>query len=45
MVSATDTLYLMDHNLDSANTPADPFTLSREIVRGYWQWGRNAGPV
>ncbi len=43
MVSATDTLLFMDHNLSSANTAADPFTPSWEIIGGYWQWGRK-GP-
>ncbi len=43
LVSATDTLYFMDHNLASANTAADPFTPSWEIIGGYWQWGRK-GP-
>ncbi len=43
MVSATDTLYFMDHNLGSANTSADPLTPSWEIIGGYWQWGRK-GP-
>ncbi len=43
MVSATDTLHFMCHNLASANTAADPFTPSWEIIGGYWQWGRK-GP-
>ncbi len=43
MVSATDTLYFLCHNLASANTCADPFTPSWEIIGGYWQWGRK-GP-
>jgi uncharacterized protein (TIGR02145 family) len=30
----------MCHNLGSANTMADPFTPSWEIIGGYWQWGR-----
>jgi uncharacterized protein (TIGR02145 family) len=42
-VSATDTLIFMCHNLASANTSADPFTPSWEIIGGYWQWGRK-GP-
>ncbi len=32
------------HNLGSANTEADPFTPSWEIIGGYWQWGRK-GPA
>jgi uncharacterized protein (TIGR02145 family) len=39
-VSFTDTLYFLCHNLGSANTSADPFTPSWEIIGGYWQWGR-----
>ena len=31
----------MCHNLGSANTSADPFTPSWEIIGGYWQWGRS----
>jgi uncharacterized protein (TIGR02145 family) len=31
------------HNLASANTAANPFTPSWEIIGGYWQWGRK-GP-
>ena len=31
------------HNLAAANTSADPFTPSWEIIGGYWQWGRT-GP-
>jgi uncharacterized protein (TIGR02145 family) len=30
----------MCHNLASANTSADPFVPSWEIIGGYWQWGR-----
>jgi len=30
------------HNLGVANTSADPFTPSWEIIGGYWQWGRSA---
>jgi uncharacterized protein (TIGR02145 family) len=33
----------MCHNLASANTNADPFSPSWEIIGGYWQWGRK-GP-
>jgi uncharacterized protein (TIGR02145 family) len=33
----------MCHNLGAANTAADPFTPSWEIIGGYWQWGRK-GP-
>jgi uncharacterized protein (TIGR02145 family) len=33
----------MCHNLASANTAADPFAPSWEIIGGYWQWGRK-GP-
>ncbi len=43
MVSETDTLHFMCHNLAAANTSADPFTPSWEIIGGYWQWGRK-GP-
>jgi uncharacterized protein (TIGR02145 family) len=31
------------HNLAAANTSADPFTPSWEIIGGYWHWGRK-GP-
>ncbi len=39
-VSATEYKDFMCHNLASANTSADPFTPSWEIIGGYWQWGR-----
>jgi uncharacterized protein (TIGR02145 family) len=39
----------MCHNLGAANTSADPFIPSWEIIGGYWQWGRQeqaaAGPT
>ena len=34
----------MCHNLAAANTLANPFQPSWEIIGGYWQWGRK-GPV
>jgi hypothetical protein len=37
--AATDMAFTR-HNLGAANTSADPFTPSREINGGYWQWGR-----
>ncbi|MEY3368804.1 MAG: hypothetical protein RI973_1959, partial [Bacteroidota bacterium] len=42
-VNATDYKNFMCHNLGAANTSADPFTPSWEIIGGYWQWGRK-GP-
>jgi uncharacterized protein (TIGR02145 family) len=42
-INATDFKTFMCHNLASANTSADPFTPSWEIIGGYWQWGRK-GP-
>ncbi|MFM8373977.1 MAG: hypothetical protein ACKOCO_16475, partial [Bacteroidota bacterium] len=41
-VTATDYKDFMCYNLGAANTSADPFTPSREINGGYWQWGRSA---
>ncbi len=42
-VNATDYQDFLCHNLGAANTTADPFTPSWEIIGGYWQWGRK-GP-
>ncbi|MEY3367363.1 MAG: hypothetical protein RI973_518 [Bacteroidota bacterium] len=42
-VNATDFKNFLCHNLGAANTSADPFTPSWEIIGGYWQWGRK-GP-
>jgi uncharacterized protein (TIGR02145 family) len=42
-INATDYKDFMCHNLGAANTSADPFTPSWEIIGGYWQWGRK-GP-
>ncbi len=42
-VNATDYKIFMCHNLAAANTAADPFAPSWEIIGGYWQWGRK-GP-
>ncbi|MEY4203794.1 MAG: hypothetical protein RL013_1497, partial [Bacteroidota bacterium] len=48
-VSPTEYKNFMCYNLGAANTNADPFTPSWEIIGGYWQWGRKAqaaaGPV
>ena len=40
-VNATDYKNFLCYNLGAANTSADPFTPSREINGGYWQWGIN----
>lgn len=32
----------MCHNLGAANTSANPFSPSWEIIGGYWQWGRKS---
>ncbi|MEY3368427.1 MAG: hypothetical protein RI973_1582, partial [Bacteroidota bacterium] len=42
-VNATDYKDFLCYNLGAANTSADPFTPSWEIIGGYWQWGRK-GP-
>jgi len=39
-VTSTEYKNFMCYNLGAANTSADPFTPSWEIIGGYWQWGR-----
>lgn len=41
-VTVTEIKTFMCHNLEVANTTADPFTPSWEINGAYWQWGRLA---
>jgi uncharacterized protein (TIGR02145 family) len=38
-VAPNDWKTFLCHNLGAANTAADPFQPSWEIVGGYWQWG------
>jgi uncharacterized protein (TIGR02145 family) len=44
-VDAVNYKNFMCYNLGAANTSADPFTPSWEIIGGYWQWGRLAQAV